>query len=415
MIDLDKWQEIAATLGKNKLRTFLTALGVFWGIFMLVTLLAVGDGLNRGVKQSMSTFAPNAIYCGGRRTSLPYQGLPPGRWVQFDQDDIPALEAIPGVEHLAPRAYMGGWHGGSNVTRGSKTGSFMVTGNYPAFRHILRFDLMFGRWIDPYDLSDKRKVAVIGDSVYEQLFGRGEDPIGQHIEVRGVYFEIIGVIKPFGSGNEVDRQSQTVFLPLSTAQQAFNMGNRINIFAMTFDQDHDPDQLEQAIREALARRHKFDPADSEAMWSFNMAKEARKVQTIFIGINLLSWLVGGFTLLAGVLGVSNIMLIAVKERTKELGVRKALGATPGAITRMVLAEALALTALAGYLGLFAAVMAVEFLGPMLDGKGMMVTPMVQFQSAVVATLILVVGGAIAGVIPARHAARIKPIEALRAE
>jgi putative ABC transport system permease protein len=415
MIDLDKWQEIAATLGQNKLRTALTALGVFWGLFMLIWLLAIGDSLRRGVQQDMVGFAPNAIWAGGRRTSMPHAGLKPGRWVQFETADIAHVAALPGVAEVAPRIHLGGWRGGNNISRGAKTGNYNVAGDYPAVRHVLRFTVTEGRFLNPLDLAERRKVAVIGQTIYQQLFPPGMSPIGEHLSVRGVDFEVIGVLKAAGPAHEVDRHEQTVFVPFTTFQQAFNGRDKVNIFGLLTAPGADADQVEQRLRALLAERHRFHPEDKEAIWAFNSAKEARKITLLFLAIKLLMWFVGGMTLMAGVLGVSNIMLIAVKERTKELGVRKALGATPGQIIRMVLAEAVALTLLAGYLGLLAAVATIELVGPLLDGVGPLVAPMVDFEAALLATLILVAGGTLAGVIPARHAASIKPVEALRAE
>jgi putative ABC transport system permease protein len=415
VLDLDKWQEIAATLGKNKLRTLLTALGVFWGIFMLITLLALGDSLRRGVGKEMSGFAANSIWVWGQRTSLPYKGFRPGRSIDYDMADIDALGRVEGIEHLAPRLQLGGWRDGNNVTRGGKTGSFNVMGDYPAFRHVLLMDFIAGRFINTRDVRDRRKVVVIGEQVYQQLFKPGEDAIGKHVEIKGVYFEVIGVSRPKGSGDDRDRQAQTLFIPFTTFQQAFNAGDRVGFFAIVVDDRSDGAAVEQRIRKVLRERHDVAPDDEEAIGSFNASKEFRKMTMLFLAIQVFIWIVGSFTLMAGILGVSNIMLIAVKERTKELGVRKALGARPATIVRMVLAESLALTAAAGYAGFLFSVVLIEGLGPKLDGVGPLVAPRVDFPVAIAATGVLIVGGVLAGVIPALHAARIKPIEALRAE
>jgi putative ABC transport system permease protein len=415
MIDLDSLQEIAATLGKHKLRTFLTALGVFWGIFMLIALLAMGDSLERGIGQQMSGFAPNSVWAWGEKTNLPYQGFRPGRWVQFEVDDAAALARIPGVQHVAPRIQLGGWRDGNNVVRGGRTGNFQVMGDYPAVRHVIKMDVQAGRFLNELDLAEARKVVVIGETIYRQLFAPGEDAIGAHLKIRGVYFEVVGVVRPKGKGDNLDRMMQTAWLPFSTFAAAFNTGDRVGFFAIVVDPGGDSAAIEREIRATLAKRHQIAPDDEEAIGSENAAEEVGKVTMLFLGIRLFIWVVGSFTLMAGILGVSNIMLIAVKERTKEFGVRKALGARPATIVRMVLAEALALTAIAGYVGFLAAVLAIEGLGPLLDGKGPLVAPQIDFPVAIAATIVLVVGGVLAGVIPARHAARIKPVEALRAE
>jgi putative ABC transport system permease protein len=414
MIDLDAWHEIVATLTKNKVRTILTALGVAWGVFMLIALLAMGDSLERGIAQQMSGFAPNSVYVWGQQTSLPHRGFGPGRSIEFVSADVDAIAAVPGVEAVAPRSRLGGWHDDNVVTRGARTGRFTVAGDLPAYRQVLRMDLLEGRFLDPLDVRERRKVVVLGEAVYRQLFAPGEAAVGAHVVARGVDFEVIGVIRPRGSGDELDRQNKTLFVPFTTFQQAFNTGDRVGFFALVVDGE-DGAVVEERVRAVLGERHDVAPADHEALGSFNASVAVHKLTMLFLGVRLFIWVVGVLTLLAGVLGVSNIMLIAVKERTKELGVRKALGATPAAIVRMVLAESLVLTAAAGYAGFFAAVAAVELLGPKLDGVGPLVAPRVDFPVAIAASLVVVLGGILAGIIPARHAARVKPIEALRAD
>ena len=415
MIDLDKWMEIWATLSRNKLRTFLTALGVGWGIFMLVCAVAFARGLKTGVSKKMGGFATNSVYVWGGRTTMPYRGMQPGRWTRFTDQETEALSRVDGIEVLAPRIRVGGWPNNLNITRGNETGNFAVMGDHPQFSKIMNMNMLSGRFIDPYDIEDRRKVAVIGNQVRDVLFKPGEEPIGEHVSVGGVWFQVVGVFEPTGEGDEGDRQSQTIMVPFTTAQQAFNMVNQVGFFALTVDPALPADVVEDRIRTALAARLKIHPDDKEAFGSFNAAKEFGKIQRIFLGIEFITWFIGIMTLLAGVLGVSNILLISVKERTKEIGIRKALGAPPGAVVRTILQESIVLTTVAGYFGLVAGVGCLELIGMAIPADGPMASPEVDFGVAIVSVAILVVSGALAGLIPAMHAARIPPVVALRTE
>ncbi|HEX9618942.1 MAG TPA: ABC transporter permease [Polyangiaceae bacterium] len=418
VFDLDKWQEIFSTLRRNKLRTVMTAIGVFWGIFMLVLMLGFGNGLKFGVQKNMLGFAANSVYVWGQRTSKPHHGLPPGRRVRFRTQDIEALERdVAGIELLAPRIQLGGWRDGNNVTRGERTGNFGVMGDYPAFAGIEGIFPDRGRFINPLDLERRRKVVVIGDQVKRLLFSDHENPIGQYVRIRGVYFQVVGTFRSDRPGDQGDRANQTLHVPFSTFQMAFNAHHDVGWFAITGKPDVDAEELEQRVRKALLERHGVAPDDPQALGSFNAAERFGQVRSLFGGIEFFIWFVGVATMLAGVLGVSNIMLISVKERTKEIGVRKALGATPASIVALIVQEALALTTLAGYLGLVAGVLALEgfsrFVGT--DASGPLGSPAIHLGTALAATGVLVVAGLISGIAPARHAAKIQPVEALRAE
>jgi putative ABC transport system permease protein len=415
MFDLDKWLEIWATLSRNKLRTALTALGVGWGILMLVCAVAFARGLQSGVARQMGGFATNSVYVWGGRTTMPYKGMQPGRWTQFTDAETEALAKVPGIEVLSPRIRVGGWPNNLNITRGGETGSFAVMGDFPQFTRIMNMEMQAGRFVDALDINDRRKVAVIGNQVRDVLFRPEENPIGQHISVGGVWFQVVGVFKPTGEGDEGDRQSQTIMVPFTTAQQAYNLQNKVGFFAMTVDRDLPADLVEDRVRTALAERLRIHPDDKEAFGSFNGAKEFGKIQRIMTGIEFITWFIGVMTLLAGVLGVSNILLISVKERTKEIGVRKALGAPPSAIVATIVQEAIVLTTVAGYFGLVAGVALLEAFAVVVPPDGPLAAPEVDFSVAITSVVILVVSGSLAGLIPARHAARIPPVEALRAE
>ncbi len=417
MFDLDKWKEIWATLRSNRLRTFLTAFGVFWGILMLMAMLGFGSSIQTGSKRQMKGMATNMLFCWGQQTTEAYDGLPPGRGVRFDTDDIELLRRLPGVEYLAPRLQLGGWMNNFTVQKDSKSGTFTVMADYPEFAKIIAFEYDAGRFINTRDITESRKVVVIGKAIREQLFKPDEDPIGQYVKISGVYFQVVGVTRTLRSGQAGDRDANTAFVPFTTLKTAFNMGNRVGFFAMTAKPGTDGPELERQVREALSRHHRIAPTDRLAIGSFNAFVMFGKLQTFFSVLWWLSWIVGGLTLLAGVVGVSNIMLITVKERTKEIGVRKALGASPLSIISMVMKESIVLTLIAGLIGVAAGVGLLAGTEAILANStdSPMGPPQVALSTVLWAVAILVGAGAVAGIMPASHAASIKPIEALRAE
>lgn len=416
MFDADKWQEILETVRANKLRTVLTAFGVFWGIFMLLVMLGSGNGLQNGVNKSLSARATNAVYVWGRRTTLPHQGMRPGRRVILRNGDVAAVaDSISGLERISPRIQLGGFRGSNTVRRGDEVGAFSVMGDYPEYQYIEPMVLLQGRFVNQLDMKQKRKVAVIGVQVQDLLFSPTENPIGQAIEINGVYFQVVGIIRSRQSGDRGERQAQTIFTPFTTFQQAFNQGDRVAWLTVTVAPEDDPVAVETNIRDLLAARHDIAPKDTQAFGSFNAKREFDRTQTTFFGIQVFIWFVGVVTLLTGVIGVSNIMLIVVKERTKEIGIRKALGATPYSVVSTVIQESIVLTSLAGYLGVVAGVAGLEAITIMGISSSAFQNPSVSVETALVSTLILVVAGALAGIIPAWHAANVRPIEALRAE
>ncbi|HLL24839.1 MAG TPA: ABC transporter permease [Kofleriaceae bacterium] len=415
MFDLDKWKEVWATLRSNRLRTFLTAFGVFWGILMLMAMLAFGASLQSGSRKQMRGMATNLLFVWGQETTESYDGLPPGRGVRFKTTDIEVLRKLSGVEYLAPRLQLGGWQNNFTVGYGSKSGAYTVMGDYPELSRIIAFEYAAGRFINHRDIAEQRKVAVIGATVKDQLFGR-EDPIGKYVRISGVYFQVIGVTKTLRSGQQGERDATTLFVPFTTMKTAFNMGDRVGFFAMTAKTGVDGPELERQVKDALKRQHRIAPTDDLAIGSFNMFVMFNKFETLFSMISTIAWFVGIATLGAGVIGVSNIMLITVKERTKEIGVRKALGAAPASIVSMVMKESVVLTLIAGLVGVAAGV-GLLLLGELLLANSDMPfgPPEIALGTVLWAVGVLVFAGGLAGVIPAYHAASIKPIEALRAE
>jgi len=415
MIDLDTWQEVFATLQKNVARTAMTAWGVFWGTCMLIFMLGIGQGLEGGVTRNMASLSANNVYVWGQRTALPHAGLAPGRQVRLDTDDVGAVGQVPGVAAVAPSIELGGWRQGNNVAYGDRVANFGVRGETPQFLEVAVDRPYAGRFINETDMRERRKVTVIGEAVRHMLL-HDVDPIGRYIKIRGVHFQVVGVMASVQSGDDAERTDNTVLVPFSTFQTAFNGGNRVNAMGIRARDGVDPLQLETTLKQTLASRHRADPNDPQAIGSFNLSKQHQRVENLFRGVRAFVWFVCVATLLAGALGVSNIMLISVKERTREFGIRKALGATPASVIGLVLQEASVLTALAGYLGLVAGVAGLELMSRYATTRdGPLAAPHVDLAAALLAVLVLIVAGLLAGIAPARHAARILPMAALRAE
>jgi putative ABC transport system permease protein len=416
VLDIDNWREITATLRKNKLRTVLTGLGVFLGIVILLLMIGFGRSLEKGVQRRMAGFATNAVFVWGQRTTKPHAGLPIGRQVKYNNSDIEALARVPGVLHVAPRAQRGGFMQGSNVRYGTKTGAFQVSGDYPAFQHVQTPVMRAGRFLNQRDLDENRKVAVIGEGVVEQLY-EGADPMGTYIEANGIYFQVVGVFGSKQTGQQADRILNTIHIPFSTFQRAFNHNDRVDFFAIVGQPGVDGGELEDQLKGTLRQRHKIAPDDDSAIGAWNTSKEFGKMNMLFFLINFVMWAAGTMCLFAGVVGVSNIMLITVRERTKEIGVRKALGATPASVVRMVVAEATVLTVSFGYLGVAAGVALLELVGKILEKLPDLpfAPPDPSLTIALTAAGVIAVFGALAGMLPAYYAAKIQPVEALRTE
>jgi putative ABC transport system permease protein len=409
VLNLDLWQEIWGTVRRNKLRTVLTGFAVAWGIFMLVVLLAFGNGLHNNVVHQFRDDAVNSIWIHPGQTSRPHAGHQPGRFLRFTNEDHEAIARLPGVEHITSRFFI---RGNNTITRGAKTTSFDVRAVHPAHRHLEGTQIVQGRWLDDLDLAERRKVAVIGVDVSRFFFGPDEDPIGAWLTVAGIQFRVVGVFHDEGGEGELKK----IYIPITTGQMAYGGANRVHMIMFTVGQASLAESvaLEERVRALLSERHHVAPDDRRALRVRNNMEAFEKIASVTLMIQLFVWVVGGLTILAGIVGVSNIMLIAVKERTREIGVRKALGAPPGSILTMIVQEALVLTTVAGYLGLVAGVGAVELIRRFVPAD-VIRDPQVDLRIALTATVLLAVAGTLAGFFPAWRAARINPIEALREE
>ena len=422
MFDLDHFQEIWTALSKNRLRTFLTAFGVFWGIFLLMLLLGSGNGLKNGIDAGFSGSATNSFFIWGMRTSKPFAGLLAGRSIEFTNADVEEIRRqVPEARVIAPRLQLGGFRGGATATRGIHTGAYTVMGDMPEIATIQSLAVSSGRFLNRLDIEDKRKVAVIGNRVREVLFEADEDPIGHGIRINGIEFQVVGLFRSRQSGNDGERDAETIFVPFSTFQQAFNAANEVQWMAVTSVDGVAAAVVEKKVLDILRARHKVSPQDNRGIGHFNLEEEYAKIQGLMTGIKLLMWIVGIGTLAAGAIGVSNIMLIIVRERTKELGIRRAIGATPWKVQGQIVLEAVILTLGSGLLGLSAGVGVLELVNRLLPGAGasgepqMFQNPGVTFEVAIQALAVLVVSGVLAGFAPARRAVSITPMAALRSD
>ena len=418
MFDIDVWQEIFSTIKKNKLRTFLTGFSVAWGIFMLMILLGSGNGLQNGVKEQFADNSVNIMWMWTGETSIPFKGLKEGRPIKFKNDDYTFLdEKNEDLELVSSRFYL---PGNIMYTYKNEYGSFETSSCHPALKEMEKVNIVAGRFINDLDMSDFRKVIVIGENIRKALF-KDEDPMGKYVKLNNVPFKVIGV-----SYDKKRQNERTAYIPVTTAQRIFNGADRVHTFAVTTKMVSTVEEAEaitDKVREGLAARHKFDPKDKKAMGSFNMLAQYIRTMKIFQAIKIFVWIIGIGTLIAGIVGVSNIMLILVKERTREIGIRKALGATPASVISLVLLESVLITTVAGYAGLLVGVGIMEGINYGLEqalstggGEGVFFrNPTVDFTTAITSMIILVVSGALAGYLPARKAANVKPIEALRDE
>ena len=415
MFDYDKWQEIFGTMRKHKLRTALTALGVFWGIFMLIFVLGMGQGLENGVYKGFGQQVKNVMYVWTNRTSQPYKGFQPGRVPQLKLEDIRAIqENVPEVNMIAPRLNMGS----HVVSYGEASDEYVIRGELQDMIHIEALQLHEGRYVNQRDVDESRKVAVIGKRVKEVLFGTAPC-IGEYVQVRGVQFRVVGVFGPMQVKPWTEEDLEAVVIPLTAMHRTFGMGDRVDYFICSAEPKVLVSEMEPKVRAVLKERHNVAPDDPRGVGGFNLQAEFLSVQVLFGGIKIFLWFVGIGTLLAGIVGVSNIMLIVVKERTKEIGIRKALGATPRSIISMILTESIFLTGVSGYLGLIAGTFVIGGIDYLMIINDADVDnfhhPEVNLTVGIGAIILLVIAGMVAGLIPALQAARVRPVVALKDE
>lgn len=421
MFSKDTWSEILEALTANWFRTLLTAFGVLWGIFILVILLAAGKGLENGVKQGFGGMATNSMFMWTQTPSKPYKGLPKGRRYNFKTGDVEAIrQNVPNLRFISPRNQLGGFGGANNVVRGLKTGAFNVYGDYPEVIKQEPMDITSGRFINYSDINDNRKVAIIGEGVQKDMYEPGEEVIGSYIKINGVNFMVIGTYKKKGNNNRNPEEAQKqIYVPFTAFSQAFNMGDTVGWMAITANDGTSITDLKSQVFDVIKSRHSIHPEDDRAIGSFDLYEEFSKINGLFVALKAVAYFVGILVLLSGIIGISNIMLIVVKERTNEIGIRRALGASPWSIRGQILLESIFLTIVSGMAGIALATGVIALINNQLNGMDtsemMFANPSVDLGVVFTALSILIISGLLAGLIPAQNAIKVRPVDALRTE
>ncbi|MCB0656862.1 MAG: ABC transporter permease [Saprospiraceae bacterium] len=416
MFNRDTWQEIWMTIKQHKLRTFLTVLGVFWGVFMLIFMLGMGSGLENAVFRDFGNRATNIMYVWSSSTSLPYQGYQPGRYPRLNFDDLEAIkQQVKGVGFIAPRTRQD-----AKVVHGETAETYEIRGELSQMIKVEALKVYHGRYISDLDNEESRKVAVLGTRTAEVFFGKDiEKAIGEYVTINGAEFLVVGIFGPEVIKPWTEDDQEAVVIPLTTMHRTFGLDGRVHYFAVSAKEGYRISQIEPQVRSLLKARHHVAPDDPRGISGFNLDAQFRKIRGLFDGISAFLWIVGIGTLLAGIVGVSNIMLIVVKERTKEIGIRKAIGATPASIISSILTESIFITAVSGYLGLLAGVLVIGGINFLMEQSGvesqMFYNPEVNLGIAVGAMILLTIAGTVAGLIPAILAARVNPVIALKDE
>ena len=420
MFDFDGLKEIWQTITRNKTRSLLTAFGVFWGIFLLVVLSSTGNGFENGMMRQIEGVTPNTGLFFSGTTSEPYKGYQKGRKWSMTLSDLEAIKNnIPNIVAISPEASV--WSSeDKNVVFGNRSGSYTVKGVMPEYNDIMRSRILKGRFINDADIANHRKVCLLGKRAYEELFDKGVDPLGKMVRVNGLYFQVVGVISSYNTNVNINGSpDESVVLPYTTMNQLFSLGDNVYFFLLAASDNASIADIEEEVKQLLKQRHDIAPDDKTAISSFNLEEVFKMFKGLFLGIHILIWIVGLGTMLSGIIGVSNIMLVTVKERTREIGVRRAIGAKPKNIITQVLSESLLLTTLAGLVGLCLGVGIMALVGTitsnMPSDNMMFLDPNISFKAAVTATIIVIVSGILAGVLPALRAIQIKAIDAIREE
>ncbi|WKX78503.1 ABC transporter permease [Zobellia laminariae] len=419
MFNRDRWKEILEVLTSNWFRTVLTAFGVFWGIFILILLLSAGKGLENGIMQDFGDISTNTMFMWSRSTTKSYKGLPKGRSFLFKVEDVQAIrDNVPELKFISPRNELGGFNGANNVVRGIKTGGYDVYGDYPEISKQDPMTMTSGRFLNYNDIKEKRKIAIIGEGVRNGLYDKDEDVLGTFIKMQGVNFMVVGTYKKKSNDGDGEEGQKQIFVPFTTFSQAFNRGNDVGWMAITANDGTSITSLKDKIMGVVKEKHKVHPDDQRAVGHFDLYEQFQRVQSLFGALRFIAYFVGILVLLSGIIGVSNIMLIVVKERTKEIGIRRALGEDPWSIKLQILMESIFLTIISGMAGITLGALFIYGVNALLDMSGpvdMFMNPSVSLGVVVGALLILIFSGLLAGFIPAQSAIKVRPIDALRTE
>ncbi len=419
MFNRDRWKEVLEVLTSNWFRTILTAFGVFWGILILIILLSAGKGLENGIRADFGDIATNTMFMWTRSTTKAHMGLPIGRNFNFKVEDVATLkEKFPQLGYISPRNQLGGFGGNNNVVKGIKTGAYNVYGDYPEIIKQEPMAITAGRFLNHNDINAKRKIAVIGLGVRNELYDKEEEVLGSYIKIQGVNFMVVGIYKKRTSNGDGEEGQKEIFVPFTSFSQAFNRGNDVGWMSITAKDGYPITALKANIVNEMKSVHKVHPDDTRAVGFFDLYEEFNRVESLFGAMSFIGYFVGVLVLLSGVIGVSNIMLIVVKERTKEIGIRRALGENPWSIKKQILLESIFLTIISGMAGIVFGALFIYGVNAILDANGpvdMFMNPSVNLGVVTAALMILVISGLLAGFIPAQSAIKVRPIDALRTE
>ena len=415
-LDIDTYREILDTLTRNKARSFLTGFGVFWGVFMLVGLMGGGQAMKEMLDKNFEGFAQNTVMIWAQQTTKPYKGFRKGRWWDMDYKDVERLkQRVPELDNVVPIIFSG-WRSGNTAYYGDQKTTPRIQGTVPELANVIQPKMYYGRYLNEMDIREQRKVCVIGKKVYKDLFKGGGDPCGKKIRVDSTYFEVVGVDYATGGININGRAEEKITMPLSLMQAMFNRGNQVDLIAATGRGNIVMSRITDRIRETVARAHYVDPTDEQGAMVMNTELIFQMFDNLMKGVSFLIWLVGLGTLLAGAIGVSNIMMVTVRERTTEIGIRRAIGATPKMILGQIISESIVLTLVAGMSGILFGVMILQMLEMNSMEDGIITTHFqIGFWTAIFAALVVSVMGVLAGLAPAARAMSIKPVDAMRDE
>ena len=415
-LDIDTYREILDTLTRNKARSFLTGFGVFWGVFMLIGLMGGGQAMKEMLDKNFEGFAQNTVMIWAQQTTKPYKGFRKGRWWEMDYKDVERLkQRVPELENVVPIIFSG-WRSGNTAYYGDQKTTPRIQGTIPELANVIQPKMYYGRYLNEMDIREQRKVCVIGKKVYKDLFKGGGDPCGKKIRVDSTYFEVVGVDYSTGGININGRAEEKITMPLSLMQALFNRGNQVDLIAATGRGNIVMSKITDRIRETVARAHYVDPTDEQGAMVMNTELIFQMFDNLMKGVSFLIWLVGLGTLLAGAIGVSNIMMVTVRERTTEIGIRRAIGATPKMILGQIISESIVLTLVAGMSGILFGVMILQMLEMNSMEDGIITTHFqIGFWTAIFAALVVSAMGVLAGLAPAARAMSIKPVDAMRDE
>ena len=417
---IDTWQEIYHSLQNNKPRTFLTMIGVGWGMFLFVALLGAAKGMENGFDKAFAGFATNSIFLWAQNTTIPYDGFPKGRKMDLHLPDIQVLEKkIPEIDYISPQSTRGNFGSpGEMFSKDGKKESYTLNGDYPVGNKISEKKLIFGRYINDADISGNKNVIVIGEEIYKNFFDakKNENPLGKTVTVKGLFFNVIGVFRVQKQGGNMGSDN-SAYIPFSTFTKMYNDGDKVGFFAIVGKNDTDLNVLENTIKTELKAKYNVSPDDTNAFGSFNLGKLFGKLTGFLTGMQLLTIVVGTLTILAGVIAISNILLITVKERTNEIGIRRALGAKPAEVRNQILLESVVITITSGLLGFIFGIFLLMILNALTEGQDdfPFYNPTVDYGEVFAAMGVMVFLGLLIGMIPAQRAVSIRPIEALRTE